>query len=288
MSIRIMVSVLFAMLITNHAAAQTIVIDMDTASGIQATGAAKDTAQIVTVQVRMIGAVNLFSYQVKVAFDTSRLSYVGVQLDNGPLGEKNILARNGGVVFGVYQVQLNPPASDTIEISGTITGTDPSKNVSGDGLIGVIYFKSRTAVGDSTVIAASNGYTALYGGDITPVAAYAGGKHTVLRPVAVSPDRFSPGRTDGESKCRTVAVAIGPSVAMYDIPPDATRTGAPLTFRLITPGGKCIVTRTVPFSAATRRISIPLPRDASTLSNGVYIGSIGIGGRISSQTIRIH
>lgn len=288
MSIRMLLSALFTMVITNYAAAQTIAIDMDTASGIQAATSSGDTAQLVTVQIRISGAINLFSYQYKVAFDTSRLSFVSAQLDAGPLGEKNILTRNGGVLIGVYQVQLNPPASDTLEISASITGADPAKSVSGDGLIGVAYFKFRTAFSDSTVISASSGFTAIYGGDFAPVPSYAAGKYRVTPSVAVvSPARFSAGSIDDGIATRTIAVTIGTSVAFYNIAPAATNGRNPLTFRLFTPNGKCIATYSALFSAATRRLSIPLSRIVSPLSAGIYVGSIESNGRITSQTIRI-
>jgi len=281
-----MIPALFLALFTGYAAAQTIAVDMDTASGIQATASSRDTAQLLTMQVRIIGAVNLFSYQYKIAFDDTKLSYISAQLDGGPLGEKNVLTRNGGVTLGLCQLQLNPPASDTIEISGTITGTDPALSVSGDGLIGVIYFKSKTAFNDSSAISASNGFTALYSGDMSAIQTYTAGNYRVLPSVALSPDRFNAMSTGGASNGRAVTVTIGTTVAVYNLGSlgaDATT----LTFRLLTPDGKCVANYMAPYAAATGRLSVPLSRITAPLSAGVYIGSIGFNGRTVSRTIRL-
>jgi hypothetical protein len=278
MTVKKTVSGLFITFFAAGTLGQSIVVDMDTSSGIQATTTSTDTATpLITIQIRVTGAVDLFSYQYKVPFDTSRLTYMGAQLDGGFSGEKNILTHNGGMPIGVYQLQLNPPASDTIEISGTITGTDPAKSVAGDGLVGVIFFRSKTAPGDSCGITVCSGFYAPCGGNLVPFDHYSGGEFHVTLPVSAASRRANIPITSTIQNLLTVAVNIGTTEYLFQIPAAHTAAVQPLTFKLFTIDGKFITASTMRPVSATHHQTILVPVPAASLAGGVYIGSLGTG-----------
>jgi hypothetical protein len=273
---------LIPVLLTSAMAVQTLSVDMDTAAGIQATATSGDTGQLLTVQVRLSGAESMFSYQYKLAFDTARLVFVNAELDFGFSGERNILCRNGGMTLPVCQLQQNPPAADTIEISGTIIGSDAAKCVSGDGLAGVIRFRSKTQYNDSCRITVCRGYTANFSGDLMSIDNYAAGVYRVFPVTRVT--RRGNGVVDRQdiSSATTVIVQIGTAQAAYDLPACAGRFPV---FRLLTPGGQLVATQVLRADGKQRNHIIPL-HTTTQLPAGIYIGSIDINGLIVSKTIR--
>lgn len=165
---------------------QSFIVDMDTASGIQGSLQTKDTAQTLIVTLRAATVSNLFSYQCKVSFDTSKFSFIGAEQDFGVLGEKNILTKNGGNIIGIYQLQTNPPALDTVEFSGTIQGTDATPSVSGDGIIGVLYLKTKLSVNDSSSISISQGFYAEFEGTMEEITSYTAGTYKIIPSVSIT------------------------------------------------------------------------------------------------------
>ena len=257
--------------------AQTMVVDMDTASDIQDSFSTQDTVGTVVIPLRITDADNLFSYQFKVAFDTGRFTFVGAQQDFGMLGEKNILAKNGGTLIGIFELQVNPPASDTVEFSCTITGSDKSKSVSGDGLIGVLYLQSKMHSDDSTEITISQGFLAEFGGSLEPVSSYTQGMFITKPFMHVRHSTRSPLRG------RRIVVDCRTSSVNFFIPRNYCAFGGAISITLHSLDGRLILQRSFLLEADGDRFTIPTP--AITTLSGTFICTLRLGGLHLSQTI---
>lgn len=270
------------------AAAQSISVDMDTASGIQPTVATEDTGQTLVIPIRINDADHLFSYQFKIAFDTGSFTFLGAQQDFGITGEKNILTKNGGTTIGIFQVQVNPPADDTVEFSCSLTGTDDTKSVSGDGLIGVLYLKSRLNPGDSAAVAVSQGFLAPYGGTLTPVATYAGGMYRVLLPVTVN--RSANRRTVSPSTASAaylINILIGTTEVHFDLPAALFDQDGALSITLFSLDGRLQASRRIPLHSGGISGPVAVQKPCGSVASGAYLCTVAGGTTRISRTIRI-
>jgi hypothetical protein len=230
---------IFSVILISYAAnfAQTISIDLDSSSGIQSTFTSKDTVLTIGVAIRLTGINQISSYQFKVAFDTSRFSFVGTQQDFGITGEKNILTKNSGSIIGIAQLQLNPPASDTVEFSYSITGSNISTLVSGDGLAGVLYLKSKIHLGDSSAISVSNGMLADFDLNQTPISAYNKGMYSVL-PVTWNIIERKPDFITNPEQLSSVTLSIQNNVIQFNLPNSIVSKNKMLSVTFYTLNGK--------------------------------------------------
>jgi hypothetical protein len=144
--------------------------DADTATtGIQATNVLTDTGMTLIVEFDAAAMTDLFSYEFSVRYDTTKLLYKGGDKDYGFDGRQNILTTKGGAVQGLCQKRRNPLRPDIIDVAYTIIGADKNQQVSGDGLIGVLSFKSRMQHGDSSTISIISGAWASLDGSLQKV-----------------------------------------------------------------------------------------------------------------------
>ncbi len=266
---------------------QTISVDMDSGEeGIQEIVMANDTAETLTVAIQLSDAVDLYSYQCKIAFDTGSLSFLAAQQDFGLTGEKNMLTKNGGSVIGIFQLQTNPQAEDTIVISGSITGTDASLSVDGNGCIGVLYFASKVQPGDSATIMVTQGFLAAFGEDLTPVENYSDGVYSVDPAVAVSDhrDQTTPHRTPAQTRRLTL---ILPLTAPLDIciPAAGANTADIITVSLFSVDGKLLARHRQPFHSDTRIIQLPARGENYRYPSGTYLCTIRTGNYRLSRTV---
>ncbi|MBN1576825.1 MAG: hypothetical protein JW913_09750 [Chitinispirillaceae bacterium] len=268
-------------LLAAHSRAQTMVVDMDTASGIQSAISTQDTAKTtLIVPLRITGADNLFSYQFKVAFDTSRFSFVGAQEDFGMLGEKNILAKNGGALIGIYQLQANPRALDTVEFSCTIQGEDAAKSVSGDGLIGVLYLQSKMRSEDSAQITISQGLTVRFDGAPEPVSSYTPGTYSISF-VGVRPPAGAP-----SFRQREVIVNYQTSRAYFSVPHSGFPSSQAMSIFIHSLNGRLIAERRITLDGAgDHRISIAAP--GIETPSGAFVCTLRLGSVRLSKTIGV-
>jgi hypothetical protein len=213
---------------------------MDTTNGVQDIYIAKDTTQTVTVALWMSGADALFSYQFKVAFDTAKFSFIDAQPDFGITGKRNLLTKNSGTIIGIYQLQTNPAATDTVEFSCSITGTNGAKSVTGDGLIGVLYLKSKINSGDSSIITVVQGYHAAFGGDLIPIASYKSGNYKSFPIVDI---KTKPSVID---KYKKIVLRVRNGYVAFSIPDALLYQNNELTMRIFSLNGKLLVNKHIP------------------------------------------
>jgi len=264
---------------------QSMAVDMDTASGIQEALTVHDTAQTVIVTLQATSVTELFSYQCKVNFDTSQFSFIAAEQDFGALGEKNILAKDGGAVIGICQLQANPPASDTVEFSGTITGTDASKSVSGDGIIGVLYLKSKAGFNDSTTISITQGFLAEFEESMVEVTNYSEGTFKIEEEVHISP--WNKKQKYGETQnSHVINVMYQFAVAQFTFPYNTFSVGSTIHCRLFSLDGKQIVHHS--FTITNDQIfDVVLPSSVTTQMSNVVpcVCSINIGTKRLTQSM---
>ena len=262
--------------------AQTISVDMDPDEGIQDAFTATDTAETLAVTIRITGADNLFSYQCKVVFDTGSFSFLAAQQDFGMSGEKNILTNNCGSVIGIYEQQTNPPAADTVTMSGSITGTDASLSVDGDGCIGVLYLQSKLRPGNSASITVVQGFLAQFGEDLIPVDSYDEGIYTIdpSVPAIDREDRLSR-RFSGKTPV-SLLVAFPESdvqIGISGVEPEGF-----IAVTLLTLDGKTVIEHRQTLRPGTRLVTV---RPANhRYAPGTYLCAIRSGNDRFSRTVR--
>lgn len=154
-----------------------------------------------TFSIDIIGSGfdSLFSYQLKLSFDTSKLEFVGADKDYGFTGTRNFLTQNGGTIQGICQKQINPPCDSVLEFAYTIVGNNNAQAVSGEGLLGVVWLRSKLALGESSTFTISQVAYAQLNGDLTlidtiyngtysysPVANINQPKSQIISPVKIS------------------------------------------------------------------------------------------------------
>jgi hypothetical protein len=219
--------------------AQSLLIDMDTASGVQNVLASRDTGNTVPVSIRVSGINTVSSYQFKVSFDTTRFLYVAAQQDFGITGEKNILTKNGGSIIGIAQLQINPPASDTVEFSYSITGNNSATLVSGEGLAGVLYLKSKLTTGGSSVVSVSNGVLSDFDLSVLPISLYDKGIYKIMPSTAIAADKQSLSYNKSTVN-EIITLGWNNTLVTFNIPSISLYDSRELTFRLYSLNGKLL------------------------------------------------
>jgi hypothetical protein len=262
--------------------AQTVSIDLDNEAGIQSKVTSRDTSATIAIAIRLTGVNQISSYQFKVSFDTTKFTFIGAQQDFGTINEKNILVKNGGSIIGIAQLQLNPPAKDTVEFSFTITGTTPSTLVSGDGLAGVLYLKSKVPMGDSTAVTVSNCILADFELNQTTVNVYNKGTYSVL-PVT----RNLRGKHNNISisePVSSVSLSILNRNVQFDIPSPVAAGCKMVSFTLYTIDGKFL---TAYQTAATTNNVYIFGIEGKKLVNqfGNYLCCLKMGSRSYTQIL---
>lgn len=287
MKIKAVSIIAFTLLYSMCIQAQTITADMDTTTGVQNIHTTKDTAQIVTIALRVSGADAMFSYQFKVTFDTARFSFIAAQQDFGVSGEKNVLKNNGGSVIGICQMQANPAAPDTIEFSFSITGTDAAKSVNGGGLVGVLYLKSKIVPGDSSSIAIVQGYSASLGGDLIPMTSYKGGTYKILPKVGIGHRRFADKRYSADSFGK-IAFGIRNAYVTFAIPEVLLNNNTEFTLRVFSLNGKLVAAHHLPVrNSKLEQFFLQKTGGTFYRQAGTYLYSLEIGDARFIQTITI-
>ncbi len=265
--------------------AQSISIDLDNEVGIQNTFTSRDTGATIAIAIRFTGVNQISSYQFKVSFDTSRFTFIGAQQDFGITGEKNILTKNSGSIIGIAQLQLNPPAKDTVEFSYSITGNNASSLVSGDGLAGVLYLKSKIPLGDSSSIMVSNGILADFELNQTTVNVYHKGTYSVL-PVTWNIKQNHDNKYISETMS-SVFLSIQNNFIRFEIPYSIVKSSKMVSFVLYTINGKFLTEYTT-VSANNDFYTIHGNDNKLFNQNGYYLCCLKIGGRSYSQIVSFH
>ncbi len=262
--------------------AQTISVDMDTTPGLQNVKITKDTAETVAVAFRISGVNAMFSFQFKAGFDTTRFSFLAAFQDFGPAGEKNILTLNGGSIIGIGQLQVNPAASDTVEFSYSITGTDEAKSVNGEGLIGVLYLKSKLSPGDTSSITVGNGYVASFGGDLLPLTSYNAGKFIILPRVGIENRKGEGKNIHSYDK---LILRIKNSQVQFAIPEILFRADNDFLVRIFALDGRLMTSFRLPVNKNIKNYDINQKTDNTFNNAGTYLFSVEAGGSRFTKTI---
>jgi hypothetical protein len=217
MTIRIIRLFVITFILYSSPIGQTLSVDLDTAAGIQNTFISREPVVTLPVAIRISGCSSISSYEFKVAFDTAKFSFVGAQQDFGITGEQNILVKNGSAIIGISRPQINPAAQDTIEFGFAITGSSSTSLVSGDGLAGVLYLKSKLKIGDSTTISISNGALSDFDLNSTPFTSYKTGKFKLLPVTSLfdSPSEISSFCSDPTLK---IALIVRNQTITFNVP----------------------------------------------------------------------
>ncbi|HEX2957217.1 MAG TPA: hypothetical protein VHO70_10310 [Chitinispirillaceae bacterium] len=265
--------------------AQSLLVDLDTLPGIQNTFTTKDTAATVGVAIRLTGVTQISGYEFKVSFDTTKFTFVGAQQDFGMTGEKNILTKNSGSIIGIAQLQSNPPAKDTVEFSYSITSYNSSTLVTGDGLAGVLYLKSRLPLGDSSAISVSNCILTDFDLNPTPVNVYNKGTYLVL-PVTWSIRQHKYNFTASSGQFSTVTFSILNSLIKFDLPHSALSNNEIFTVAFYTLSGKYLAEYKM---IANKNNFYSFNENNNSIFNqsGRYLCSLNAGSKKYSQVVTI-
>jgi hypothetical protein len=262
--------------------AQSLSIDLDTTSGIQSTFTSRDTSTSINVAIRFTGVSKISSYQFKVSFDTTRFTFIGAQQDFGISGEKNILTKNSGSIIGIAQLQLNPPAKDTVEFSYSITGNNQSLLISGDGLAGVLSLKSKVPLGDSSSITVSNCILADFDLNQTQVNTYCKGTYWVMPVTKSAKEKYVNSNTP--EPLTTVSLTIQSSNILFDIPSSDVNNSKTFLYTFYTLNGKYLTEYNIT-NANSNYNTISGSDNMLFNQPGRYICSLKIGSRNYSQII---
>jgi hypothetical protein len=262
--------------------AQSLSIDLDTTSGIQSTFTSRDTSASINVAIRLTSVSKISSYQFKVSFDTTRFTFMGAQQDFGISGEKNILTKNGGSIIGIAQLQLNPPAKDTVEFSYSITGNNQSLLISGDGLAGVLSLKSKVPLGDSSSITVSHCTLADFDLNETQVNTYCKGTYSVM-PVTRS-IKGGYANSSSSEPLTTVSLSIQSCKILFDIPSSDVNNIKMFLYTFYTLNGKYLTEFNIT-NANSNHNTISRNDNMLFSQPGRYICNLKIGSRIYSQSI---
>lgn len=264
---------------------QTISIDLDSGAGIQSTLTSRNTAATIGIAIRFTDINQISSYQFKVSFDTTRFTFVGAQQDFGITGEKNILTKNGGSIIGIAQLQINPSAKDTVEFSYSVTGNNASFVVSGDGLAGVLYLKSKISLGDSSSITVSNCILADFNLNQTAVSHYNKGTYAVLpvtgnirqpHDLMISSGQLSP-----------VTLSILNNFITFVLPHSALSSNEMVTVTFYTLNGKYLAEFDL-LTGKSNFYTCSGSNNPKFNQSGRYLCCLKTGGGNYSQTVTIH
>jgi len=164
--------------------ATRLAVDLDPeTSGIQNQHLDTQTGALVAVAIVIEETDKIFSLQFRVKFDTAQFAYAGCDKDFGISGPRNMLAANGGIVQGLCQPRQNPPEPGAVEFAYTITGQDQTDAVTGSGLAGLLYLRSKVAPGDSARVQITSGYWAELDGPLNTIDEYSPGVYRIDAPV---------------------------------------------------------------------------------------------------------
>lgn len=266
--------------------AQTISIDLDSAAGIQSTLTSRDTAATIGIAIRFTDINQISSYQFKVSFDTTRFTFVGAQQDFGMTGEKNILTKNSGSIIGIAQLQINPPAKDTVEFSYSVTGNNASSLVSGDGLAGVLYLKSKIPLGDSSSITVSNCILADFDLNQTAVSHYNKGTYAVL-PVTRSVRQHKHDLITSSGQLSPVTLSILNNFITFDLPHSALSSNEMVTITFYTLNGKYLTEFDL-LTGKNNFYTCSGSNNPKFNQPGRYLCCLKTGSRNYSQAVTIH
>lgn len=119
-------------------------IDLDTRNGNQSLDSLKvlpDSEVNVAVYANV---VNLIGYNVSFSYDTTAVSFQGIE--EGTDAETNLLKLNAGLAVNL------PPlvGTSSVEYAGAILGASSLQAVTGEGLLGVFQFRTRKNFSDQT------------------------------------------------------------------------------------------------------------------------------------------
>ena len=271
---------------TVSSTAQQLLIDMDTASGVQETIAVDEEGGILTLAIRIEGAENLFSYQFKVVFDTGSFSFIDAQQDFGLNGEQNILTTNGGSIISINQLQTNPPVEGTVDFSGSITGSDSSRSAAGDGLAGVLYLESKLQPGDTAVIEVVEGFYVSSGSDLIPCPVHVPGMAIRTEELHIDfSDRTIAYRgilTSGE-----IALVFPSSVVHVALPAGLSNDITTMTVSLFYLDGKIRNSWRFDPGTALRRIQVPGSTKRRHGTAGILLCTVSTGSARCSRMVRI-
>lgn len=168
----------FLTLIKGMLFAQVMSVDMNPFdTGIQNSVGATTSNETFIIELVASNFSGVSGYQFKIAFDSSKFDFLGGQEDHGLSGTKNILKNSGGSITGIFQEQTNPPCDSILDVAYTILGTT-DLSVSGDGLIGIVQFKSKLNSGESGNIIIKDGYWIDFGGTKTLIDNYSSGVYS--------------------------------------------------------------------------------------------------------------
>jgi hypothetical protein len=103
-------------------------------------------ADTIMAAIQVTNAVNLFSYEIHVGFDTSHLQFLTGKKETG--AQKNILETKDGSTF--FYCSYSKKDSTKIIAGASILGDDELLCPAGSGFLGFLYFKKKTE--DTTVI----------------------------------------------------------------------------------------------------------------------------------------
>jgi hypothetical protein len=169
--------ILLSLLTVSSLNAAVLSVDVsDNENGIQNTIRLKDNVDTLIFSFYLQNAVNCFSYQFSVQFDTTRLRFITSDIDKGISGPANILKSNGGDVVGLSQLRNSNSAGNIIDFGCTISGQNQSRSVSGSGLAGIAVFKNLMSNNDSTIITLLDCFTASFNGQKTAIDSLKSGK----------------------------------------------------------------------------------------------------------------
>jgi hypothetical protein len=239
MTIRIIRLFVITFIFYSSPIGQTLSVDLDTAAGIQNTFVSREPGVTLPVAIRISGCISISSYEFKVAFDTAKFSFVGAQQDFGITGEQNILVKNGSAIIGISRPQINPAALDTIEFGFAITGSSSTSLVSGDGLAGVLYLKSKLKIGDSTTISISNGTLSDFDLNSVPFTSYKSGKFKYL-PITAIFDRPSVGSSYCSGPTEKISLTVRNQTITFIIPAKTTEMKNRMLFQIFSINGRLI------------------------------------------------
>ena len=95
-----------------------------------------DTSEDVQLEIRCHNANNLAAFEIKIAYDTTKLTYKSFYEDNVITGEDNFLKLAGGTILSL----VPSPKAGILTIAAAIQHADNANSPEGSGLLGVVKF----------------------------------------------------------------------------------------------------------------------------------------------------
>jgi len=138
-----------------------------------------DTLEDVQFEVYCHNAHNLAAFEIKIIYDTTKLTYTSFYEDNAITGENNFLKSAGGTILSL----VSTPQAGILIVAAAIQHADTVNSPEGSGLLGVVKFTTaatpivdaelgfnqviyRSAVGEEDTVTELN--TNIIGGSINP------------------------------------------------------------------------------------------------------------------------